>query len=105
MKNRRIKVLDDLSSWIGAWGAFAKISLAVICISLFALNSIATAQPNAKNVLIFFHGPTPVDDPAYVNQIETLLRVRLPGPVNFYNEHMDATLAGDEIYQRNMTAS
>ena len=105
MNNRRIKVLDDLSNWIGGWGFFAKIWPAIICIFLFALNSIAIAQPNAKNVLIFFHGPTPVDDPAYVYQIESLLRARVPGPVNFYIEHMDATLAEDKNYQRNMTAS
>ena len=105
MNNRRIKLLDDLSNWIGGWGFFARIWPAIICIPLFALNSIAIAQPNAKNVLIFFHGPTPVDDPAYVYQIESLLRARVPGPVNFYIEHMDATLAEDKNYQRNMTAS
>jgi PAS domain S-box-containing protein len=33
------------------------------------------------------------------------LRARVPGPVNFYIEHMDATRAEDKNYQRNMTAS
>jgi PAS domain S-box-containing protein len=105
LNHRRIKVLDDLSNWIGGWGFFARIWPAIVCIPLFALNSIAIAQPNAKKVLILFHYPAPVVDPAYVDQIESLLRARVPGTVNFYIEHMDATRAEDKNYQRNMTAS
>ncbi len=98
-------MLDDLSNWTGGWGFFARIWPAIICILLFALNPAAIAQPNAKNVLIFFHVPEPVADPAYVNQIESLLRARVPGPVNFYIEYMDATRADDKDYQRNLTDS
>ena len=54
MKNRRIKVLGDLSKCVGGWGFFVRKWPAIICILLFALASIATAQPNAKNVLISF---------------------------------------------------
>ena len=95
-------VLGDRS---GGWGFFVRIWPALICILLFGLNSIATAQPNAKNVLIFFHVPEPVVDPAYVAQIESLLRARVAGPVNFYIEYMDATRAEDEDYQRNLANS
>jgi PAS domain S-box-containing protein len=105
MNNRRIKVLADLSNWIGGWGFLARIWPAILCIPLFALNSSALAQSNAKNVLIFFHVPEPVQDPAYVEQIESSLRARFPGPVNFYIEYMEATRAEDENYQRNLTAS
>jgi PAS domain S-box-containing protein len=105
MDNRRIKVLDDLSNWIGGWGFFARVWPAILCIPLFALSSIAIAQPNAKNVLILFHYPAPVVDPAYVDQIESLLRVRVPGQVNFYIEHMEATRVEDKDYQQNLTDS
>jgi PAS domain S-box-containing protein len=105
MKNGRIQVLDHLSKWIGGRRFFASIWPAIICILLFALNSVATAQPNAKNVLILFHYPAPVVDPAYVDQIESLLRARVPGPVNFYIEHMDATRAEDQDYRQNLTDS
>jgi PAS domain S-box-containing protein len=105
MKNGRIKVRDDSSKGIGGRRFFAKIWPAIVCFLLFALNSVATAQPNAKNVLILFHYPAPVVDPAYVEQIESLLRVRVPGPVNFYIEHMDATRAEDQDYQKNLTDS
>ena len=105
MNNRRIKLPEDQSNWSGGSGFFARIWLAIFCIPLFGLNSIATAQPNAKNVLIFFHVPEPVMNPAYVDQIESLLRARVPGPVNFYIEYMDATRAEDEDYQRNLTSS
>ena len=105
MNNRRIKVLADLSNWIGRWGFLARLWPAVLCIPLFAVNSIAPAQSNAKNVLIFFHVPEPVQDPAYVEQIESSVRTRAPGPVNFYIEYMEATRAEDENYQRNLTAS
>ena len=105
MNNGRIKLLGDRSNRIGRWGFFARIWPTLICIPLFALNSIAIAQSNAKNVLIFFHVPEPIRDPAYVEQIESLVRARVPGPVNFYIEYMDATRAEDENYQRNLTAS
>jgi PAS domain S-box-containing protein len=105
MKNRRIKVLDDLSNWMGRRGVFVRIWPAIVCILLFAPNSMATAQPNAKNVLIFFHFPAPVADPAYVAQIESLVRARVSGPVNFYVEYMEATQAEDKDYQRNLTDS
>ena len=105
MKNGRIKVRDGPSKWIGGRRFFTTIWPAIICSLLFALSSIATAQSNAKNVLIFFHAPEPVINPAYVNQIESLLRDRVPGPVNFYIEYMDATRAEDKDYQRNLTDS
>jgi PAS domain S-box-containing protein len=105
MKKGRIAVLDDRWNWIGRRGFFARLWPAIICVLLFAPNSIATAQPNTKNVLIFFHFPAPVVDPAYVDQIESLLRARAPGPVNFYVEYMEATRAEDKDYQRNLTES
>ena len=105
MNNGRIKVLDDLSNWISGSGFFARIWPAILCIPLFALSSIAIAQPNAKNVLILFHYPAPVVDPAYVDQIESLLRARVPGQVNFYIEHMEATRVEDKDYQQNLTDS
>ena len=105
MTCRRIKLPNDLSNCIGWRGLFARIWPAILCIPLFASSSLAIAQPNAKNVLIFFHGPQPVVDPAYVNQIESLLRARVPGPVNFYIERMDTMRAEDTNYDRNLTAS
>jgi PAS domain S-box-containing protein len=66
---------------------------------------VAVAQPQAKNVLILFHYPAPVVDPAYVDQIESLLRARVPGQVNFYIEHMDATRVEDKDYQQSVTDS
>ncbi len=105
MNKKRITVLEYLSDWIGGRGFFPMIRPAIICIALFAINSIAIAQPNAKNVLILFHYPAPVVDPAYVDQIESLLRARFPGQVNFYIEHMEATRVEDEDYQQNLTDS
>jgi PAS domain S-box-containing protein len=70
-----------------------------------ASTSIAVAQPNAKNVLILFHYPAPVVDPAYVNLIESLLRSRVRSQVNFYIEHMEATRVDDEDYEENLTDS
>ena len=87
------------------WGVFARTGSVILCVLLFALCSIANAQPNAKNVLIFFHIDEPVVDPTYVHQIESLVRARVPGPVNFYIEYMDETRAEDEDYQRNLTNS
>ncbi len=105
MHNRLIKLLDDLLISIGSWRSFARIWPAILCISLFALNASAIAQPDAKNVLILFHYPAPVVDPAYVGQIESLLRARVPGQVNFYIEHMEATRVEDQDYQQNLTDS
>jgi PAS domain S-box-containing protein len=66
---------------------------------------MAADPAGAKNVLLFFHFPAPISDPAYVNQIESIVRARTPGPVNFYVEYMEATRAEDRDYQRNLTAS
>jgi PAS domain S-box-containing protein len=106
MNNGRIKALDDQSNWIGGGRGFlARIWPAILCLPLFALSPLAIAQSNAKNVLILFHYPAPVVDPAYVNQIESLLRARVPGQVNFYIEHMEATRVEDNDYQQNLTDS
>ena len=74
----------------------------LLCI---ASDPTVAAEPDAKNVLIFFHVPVPVNDPAYVYQIESLVRARVRGPVNFYIEFMDARRAEDRDYQRNLTDS
>ncbi len=103
MANRRIKAPDELSHWIGA--LLVKIWPAILCLPFFALSSMAIAQPNAKNVLILFHYPAPVVDPAYVDLIEASLRARVPGQVNFYIEHMEATRVEDKDYQQNLTDS
>jgi PAS domain S-box-containing protein len=105
MEIRRIKGLGSLRNRVGGRGFFARVWLAVICILLLSLTPIATAQPDAKNVLILFHYPVPVSDPAYVNQIESLLRTRVPWKVNYFIEHMEATRAGDVNYQRNLADS
>jgi hypothetical protein len=63
------------------------------------------SRPDAKNVLILFHYPAPVVDPAYVDLIESVLRARVPGQVNFYIEHMEATRVEDTDYQQNLTDS
>ncbi len=83
----------------------ARIWSAITFIVLVASTSIAVAQPNAKNVLILFHYPAPVVDPAYVNLIESLLRSRVRSQVNFYIEHMEATRVDDEDYEENLTDS
>ncbi len=105
MKNRRITVLDYLSNWIDGIRFLASLPPAFIWLLLFGATSIATAQPSGKNVLIFFHFPAPVVDPAYVNQIESILRARTPGPVNFFVEYMEATRADDLNYQQDVTAT
>jgi PAS domain S-box-containing protein len=105
MNNGRIKLPDDLSTWIGGWRRFTRVWPAIICISLFALTSSAIAQSNAKNILILFHYPAPIVDPPYVHQIESLLRARVPGQVNFYIEHMEATRVEDQDYQQDLTNS
>ena len=74
----------------------------LLCI---ASDLTVAAEPDAKNVLIFFHVPEPVKNPAYVDQIESLVRARVRAPVNFYIEYMDATRAEDKDYQRNLTNS
>jgi len=75
------------------------------CNPLFALTSSAIAQSNAKNILILFHYPAPVVDPPYVAQIESLLRARVSGQVNFYIEHMEATRVKDKDYQQDLANS
>ena len=105
MENRRIKVLDNLSNSMGRWWFFARIWPAILCILLFALNSVAGAQSNTKNVLILFHTSESVREPDFADQIESLLRARVPGPVNFYVEHMEATRFEDKDYQQNLVDS
>jgi PAS domain S-box-containing protein len=74
----------------------------LLCLSLLPS---AFGQPNAKNVLIFFHVPEPVRNPAYVDRIESMLRSRVPSPVNFYVEYMDVRQAGEKDYLQNRAKS
>jgi len=102
---RRV-VLFDTAHRFGTRPLWREAWLVLLGILLcFVTSSSSNAQPNAKNVLIFFHFPEPVADPAYVDQIESLLRARVPGPVNFYIEYMDATRAEDKDYERNLANS
>jgi PAS domain S-box-containing protein len=105
MTIRRFNLLRSLRNRIGGRRFIARVWPAIISILLLALTSVATAQPDAKNVLILFHYPEPVSNPAYVNQIESLLRARVPFKVNYFIEHMEATRADDEDYQRNLANS
>jgi PAS domain S-box-containing protein len=105
MKDWRIQRLDDLSNWMSASQFFVKFWPVFICLFLFCPPSISAAPSNPKTVLLFFHFPAPITDPAYVNQIESIVRARIPGPVNFFVEYMEATRADDPDYQRNTVAS
>jgi len=86
-------------------GLFERIWPAILCLLLFAPRSVAAAQPNTKNVLILFHTSESLLEPHFADKIESLLRARVPGPVNFYIEHMEATRVDDKDYQRNLVAS
>ena len=82
---------------------FLRLLIPGILLSLSLSSTVG--EPDAKNVLILFHYPAPVVDPAYVDLIESLLRARVPGRVNFYIEHMEATRIGDKAYEQNLTDS
>jgi PAS domain S-box-containing protein len=105
MNDRRIQSLDDLSKFIFAPAFVVSLWPAILCMLLFCPDARASAPPGARNVLLFFHFPAPVADPAYVNQIESIVRARTSGPVNFFVEYMEATRADDQDYQRNIIAS
>ena len=106
MRRVRLAAAFDCSQWFSVRGFRSCVWASVIGILLcIASDPTVAADPNAKNILIFFHVPEPVKDPAYVNQIESLVRARVPGLVNFYIEYMDATRAEDRDYQRNLTNS
>ena len=105
---RRVGVAagSHCSQWFSIWGFRLRMWVSVIAILLcIASEPTVAAESDAKSVLIFFHVPEPVKDPAYVDQIESLVRARVRGPVNFYVEYMDATRAEDKDYQRNLTDS
>ena len=78
---------------------------AILCLLLFAANSVRAAQPNTKNVLILFHTSESLLEPNFADKIESLLRARVPGPVNFYIEYMEATRFEDKDYQQNLVNS
>ncbi len=79
----------------------ALVSTALLCLSV----SYAFGQPEVKNVLIFFHVPEPVRDPPYVDRIESVLRSRVPFPVDFYIEYMDVRQSGEKDYLQNRAKS
>ncbi len=106
MRKVRVAAGSDGSQWFSVRGFRPRVWVSVIAILLcIGCDSTVAAEPDAKNILIFFHVPEPVKDPAYVDQIESLVRARVRGPVNFYIEYMDATRAEDKDYQRNLTIS
>ncbi len=106
MRRERVAAASDCSQWFGVRGFRPCMWVSVIGILLcIASDLTVAAEPDAKNVLIFFHVPEPVKNPAYVDQIESLVRARVRAPVNFYIEYMDATRAEDKDYQRNLTNS
>lgn len=86
---KRFGVRRFLSVSALAWGFF-------LCLSV----SVVSAQPSEKNVLVLFSSIQPDHKP--LDLIETAVRGRVPGQVNFYTAFLDHQRFEDRSYRERM---
>ena len=96
MQNPKVAVPRGGYSWLqtrkGVWLAFVGSLLCTLA------NLSATAQSNAKNVLVLYsyfnRGPS-----AWLDSIESTTRAHVPETVNFYVSYPETELFDDQAYQ------
>src|ERR1700752_392696 len=96
MQNPEVAVPRGGHSWLqtrkGVWLAFVGSLLCTLA------NLSATAQSNAKNVLVLYsyfnRGPS-----AWLDSIESTTRAHVPETVNFYVSYPETELFDDQAYQ------
>jgi PAS domain S-box-containing protein len=81
------------------WLVILVFLLCMITGSTVAQDSTAAQEPNAKNVLVLFS--TIAGDPAFLEQVESTIRTRVPGPITFYDAYLehDHLTAKRKLYQ------
>ena len=81
------------------WLVIPVFLLCMITGSTVAQDSTAAQGPNAKNVLVLFS--TIAGDPAFLEQVESTIRTRVPGPITFYDAYLehDHLTAKRKLYQ------
>jgi PAS domain S-box-containing protein len=99
MRNIRVEEVRDCSDCFGAWGLSIKLSFTTLSILLLlCARPIAAAGLNEKNVLVVFS--TFERDHKPMELIESAVRVRIKGQVNFYAAFMDhQRFEGDQSYR------
>ena len=81
------------------WLVIPVFLLCMITGSTVAQDSTAAQGPNAKNVLVLFSSIA--GDPAFLEQVESTIRTRVPGPITFYDAYLehDHLTAKWKLYQ------
>jgi ABC-type uncharacterized transport system substrate-binding protein len=69
----------------------------VLCVSFV---SSAVAEPKARNVLVVFSASE--HDPRFLTSIESAIRARVPGEVNFLTAFVDYQRSEDESYRESL---
>jgi PAS domain S-box-containing protein len=81
------------------WLVIPVFLLCMITGSTVAQDSTAAQEPNPKNVLVLFSSIA--GDPAFLEQVESTIRTRVPGPITFYDAYLehDHLTAKWKLYQ------
>jgi PAS domain S-box-containing protein len=83
------------------WRFSPQVLPAILGILLcFLANSRAAAKPNEKNVLVVFSNSQA--EPQFLNPLESAIRSRVPGDVNFYTAFLDYQRFEDESYRESV---
>jgi PAS domain S-box-containing protein len=101
MTRVRVKAECARRNWFGAQARHARVWLLILGVLLSILVAPAAAQPDAKNVLILnTFSDLSLDN---ANYIESAMRARVPGPVNFYVEYLESWRLGDDDYEKSIS--
>jgi PAS domain S-box-containing protein len=91
------------ATWFGGYGLYAPVWHRVLVLVFCSLIAPATAQPDAKSVsgksvlVVNTFSDLNLDNVRY---IESAMRARVPGPVNFYVEYLESWRLGDAGYEK-----
>jgi len=87
----------DRATWFSGHGRCARIWIVVFVIALCSVVTPAKAERDAKNVLVVnTFSDLSLDNVQY---IESAMRARIQGPVNFYVEYLESWRLGDTGYE------
>ena len=98
----QVKTQRDRTSLVSVRERYFQAPLMILCAFFCVLSALrASAQANAKNVLIIY-GSDPSTEHGSLELVESTVRAQVPEPVNFHVIHLDHQRLEDEFYRRSL---
>jgi PAS domain S-box-containing protein len=102
MRNVRFHAKCDCTIWFSVRKHYVQLALTVVGLFLYVLSApSASAQANAKNVLIVY-GSAANTDQELLDLVKSKVRAQVPEPVNFHVVYLDYQRLKDKLYRESL---